>query len=544
MSRLHSVENLVKTKYVAPSGNVVQGATVSVAVEKTVDNAQDNTLYAIFVTKNQDLSALNVDVDFAVMQPLLQAQNFTGANKSQATIVNKAGKPVVVVGLGERPTLENLRVAAGLITTKARADKREQVVIYANTGLKIAQLDEVAIGYGRGGKTLATVDTVTVDVETVLDAIIRGALYNNWAHDKFVDAIFAVSKYVLVTEEDVSINAINTSVAGAESVTFAREIGSLRFSVADNTYMKNQAVAVAQANDDVLKIRVADKEELTKDGYNLILAVNQGSVDPCYIVAIEYTPPGYVENGVAPYAYVGKTLTFDTGGYDLKPPAAMEGMHCDKHGGCNTLSLMRFLALTRPQTGRKIVGVMTITDNEIGSKAVHPHTIIETVCLPVTGERAGKKTVAIDNTDAEGRLALADAVSFVQKNYSPARVTTMATLTGAIMISLGHHATGLFSNTKYVPAELSALGEVKGDLFWHMPILTQHHSELAGTDCDLKNITGQRWGGSSTAAAFIEQFVQEGVEFVHLDIAGVSSRPGNESTGATLNTLQAYIAKH
>lgn len=396
MSRLHSVENLVQTKYVAPSGNTVQGATVTVSVEKTVCPAQDNTLYALFLTKEQakDVSAVQVgDVDFAAMKPLLDAQNFTGAAGAQAVIVNKQNKPVIVVGLGERPTVETIRTVASAVTTKAKAQKRAQVVVYA-AAVTVAELDEVAIGYGNG-KGLSAVETVNVSFATVVDQIIRGLIYTNWEHDKFIDAAFAVSKMVIVTEEEISAEVLNNAVHGAESITFSREIGSLRFSVANNTYMKDQAVAVAAANSDVLKIKVADKAELQAGGYNLINAVNQGSWDQCYILAIEYTPPNYTETGVAPYAYVGKTLTFDTGGLDLKPPASMLDMHTDKLGGCNTLSLMRWLALARPQTGRKIVGVMTITDNEIGSKAVHPHTIIETKCVAVT---KGTKSVAIDNT--------------------------------------------------------------------------------------------------------------------------------------------------
>eukprot|EP00461_Guttulinopsis_vulgaris_P003094 UN03095 len=128
----------------------------------------------------------------------------------------------------------------------------------------------------------------------------------------------------------------------------------------------------------------------------------------------------------------------------------MVDMHCDKLGGCNTLGLMRYLALTRPNTTRQIVGVLTITDNEIGPDAVHPHTIIETKCV---AKEDGIISVAIDNTDAEGRLALADAVTFAQVEYKPCEITTQATLTGAVLFSLGHYATGLFTNLPGIRSE-------------------------------------------------------------------------------------------
>lgn len=546
MSRLHSVDNLVATKYVAQANNVVQGATATFTYidNATVDTAQDNTLYAVFVGKDfksdDKLAAAYPTIDWAAMAPLFDAQNFTGAS-GNATVVNKDGKPVFVVGLGAKPTNEKLRALAISITAKAREQKRANVVVYLPQ-TQVNELDELVLGYGKGVKgTEKSKQAPTANsAAQVVDIVIRGLLYNNWAHDLFLkEPVFAVKNFTLVGQA-VDIKVVAAAVHGGESVTFARELGSLRFSVANNTYMKDVLEKLASAHSDVFKIKVVARDQLMDEEYRLICAVNQGSWDPCYIVCIEYTPPGFVETeeNKRPHAFVAKTLTFDTGGYDLKPPAGMLDMHCDKHAGCNQLGIFRYLGLTRPETSKRIVGVWTITDNEIGSKAVHPHTIISTASV-----LGANVSVAIDNTDAEGRLALADAVTLVQKYYNPTRIVTQATLTGAILVTLGHNMTGLFTNAPAVPKEITSIGELTGERFWHLPILADNHKDLAGKDCDLKNITGSRWMGSSVAAAFIEHFVGDDVEFIHLDIAGTSSTPGNEAAGAPVNTLQKYAER-
>lgn len=546
MSRLHSVDNLVATKYAAQESNVVQGATATFTYVDSVDAAQANTLYAIFVAKDfqsdEKLAAAYPAVDWAAMAPLFEAQNFTGA-AGNATVVNKDGKPVFVLGMGAKPNNEKIRSLSQAIISKARDQKRDNVVVYLPQS-DIIERDELVLGYGKGVKgTEKTKQAPTVNCYAqVVDIVIRGLLYNNWAHDLFLqEPVFTVKNFTLVGEHVDGIHkVVADAVHGAESVTFARELGSLRFSVANNTYMKDTLVKLAEAHSDVFKIKVVAREQLMEEEYRLICAVNQGSWDPCYIVCIEYTPPGFVETeeNKRPHAFVAKTLTFDTGGYDLKPPAGMLDMHCDKHAGCNQLGVFRYLGLTRPNTSKRLVGVWTITDNEIGSKAVHPHTIISTASV-----RGANVSCAIDNTDAEGRLALADAVTLVQKYYNPAKIVTQATLTGAILITLGHNMTGLFTNSPALPQEICALGELTGERFWHLPILADNHKDLAGKDCDIKNITGARWMGSSVAAAFIEYFVGNDVEYVHLDIAGTSSTPGNEAAGTPVNTLQKYAAR-
>lgn len=530
---LHSVANLISTPYTAPAGVVVQGATAS--VEYVQQALVDKDVFtAVLVTQAQvaaQLADVAIDVDFAAAAALLQAQNFTGKASSTAFVATAAGQPVILVGLGDKPKAATLRAAVRVVTKQAIAQKRAKVQVVLPT-VAIPVLAGIPLGYGQGVKASQAnhEEEVALTQAELLNEVVRALFYDNWKHDLYLKEKYnAIRAFVLVGAGEVDIAAIHRAVHGAESLTFAREIGSLRMAVANNIYCKDQAVALQQAHSDVLSIKVLDKEELKKEQLNLILAVNQGSTIPPFIVALEYTPPNYVDTGKAPYAYVGKNLTFDTGGYDLKPAAGMFEMHIDKLGGCNTLSLMRYLALTRPATTRKVVGVMTITDNEIGPDAVHPNTIIQTP----------KGSVLIGNTDAEGRLALADAVQFVQKYYKPARITTMATLTGAIMIALGHTATGVFTNVPQAAEQLKRQGDLHGDNFWPMPVYQNNYDDMKPIEADLNNITGDRLMGSSVAAAFIDTFVDEGIEFVHLDIAGSSTDRQGLPTGASLPTLQA-----
>lgn len=215
--------------------------------------------------------------------------------------------------------------------------------------------------------------------------------------------------------------------------------------------------------------------------------------------------------------------------------------HKDKHAGCNQIGAFRYLALNRPATTQRIVGIWCITDNAIGSKAVHPHTIISTRHV---GNESGRISVAIDNTDAEGRLVLADGISFVQDYYHPTRITTSATLTGAIKTALGSYLTGLFTNAPYLLDKLLHIGELNQEPFWLMPLLPENIEDIQGEDgnggSDIKNM-GKKFMGSSNAAAFLDTFIGDGVEFIHWDIAGVSAQPGNPAAGVPVATFQHYL---
>lgn len=542
--RVLSVDNFLTTGYKALTAGQteVQGATVKFTIAAQAPDVDGLT--AIFVTPailaSEEIATQYPTIDWALAKAIAKAEGFTGAEKP-ITVVDKAGKAVIIVGVGENPTLASIRSAAQAIGCKAVSTKRDNVVVYVPSDLKATEIEATKLGYGKGvrgtDKTKATVPVITQC--QLVDTIVRGMLYNNWSHDLFTKKkAHVVGNFTLVGEK-ICIDVVSKAVHGAESVSFARELGSLRFATATNTYMKDVVEKLAHNNKDVFKIKVMDRKALLAEEYNLISAVNQGSWDQCYLVAVEYTPEGFDETNTEmaqPYSFVAKTLTFDTGGLDLKPPAGMLDMHCDKHAGCNQLGLFRYLALTRPKTDRKVVGVWAITDNEIGSKAVHPHTIIST-----TSVHGHNLSVAIDNTDAEGRLALADAVTFVQKYYNPMRIVTSATLTGAVLMSLGHYMTGLFTNAPYLVNDITTMGQRNGEPFWLLPMVSENYKDISGSDCDLKNITGGRWMGSSVAATFIDSFVGDNVEFVHWDIAGTSSKPGNEAAGTPTFTMQEYV---
>lgn len=541
--RPHAVETLIKVPFTKPEGLTIQGATAKVTYAKSVASDVD-ALHVVYINKEQfDNTTGSANVDLASNLPYLKAQGFKADAKTNAVIVNDKQQPVLAIGLGDlsknKFTANQFRDTVHAATKKAKALNKNHLVINLPTN-EIADLDKTMMGYGFGvkGTEFGFNKQNAVKAEELVHHTIRSAITANYMFDRYLkeDTIkaknFLVNEVTLVGDADVDANVIHTAVHAAESEVFTRAVGNLRVNVANNTYMKDLCEELVKTHSDAFTIRVLDREALKEQGYTLISAVGQGSVESPYIVTMEYTPPNYTETEDAKaIAVIGKTLTFDTGGLDLKPPAAMLEMHMDKLGGCTTLGLARAFALTRPQTKNKVVFTLGICENAIGPASYYPKVIIDTV----------KGSVSVDNTDAEGRLVLADAFQFTQKHYKIGKIIDMATLTGAILITLGHFATGLFTNNKQIAEDITATGERYGELFWNLPILSQNHEQLNGTDCDITNISKERWCGSSTAAAFLEKYVEDGVEFCHLDIAG--SAYTTETTGACLATLYDYVSK-
>jgi len=207
-------------------------------------------------------------------------------------------------------------------------------------------------------------------------------------------------------------------------------------------------------------------------------------------------------------ALIGKGITFDTGGLNLKPTGGIENMHLDMSGCAAVLGTIKAAAAAKLPVN--IVAVIALAENAIGPNAVKPHTIVPTF----------KGSVEINNTDAEGRLALADAFMYVQKTHQPKRMIDMATLTGACVVALGECAAGVFTNTPELAKQLSDSGSRVHERCWPMPILPEHVAELKGVYSDHRSTGSSKTGGACTAAAFLQKFVEDGVQWAHVDIAG------------------------
>lgn len=260
-----------------------------------------------------------------------------------------------------------------------------------------------------------------------------------------------------------------------------------------------------------VKITVLDEKELERIGAGGILAVGQGSARPPRLVIMEYNGTGKT-GGKPDLALVGKGITFDTGGISIKPSSGMASMKYDMGGAAAVVGTMR--ALAGRQANAHVVAVVALAENMPGGNAYRPGDIITSL---------SGKTVEIDNTDAEGRLVLMDALTYVQRNYKPKTVIDLATLTGAVRVALGNVMAGIFSNTDTLWKQINKAGNAVNEPGWRLPLHQRFTQAMQSSDfADLTNST-PGGGGSSTAAAFLEQFIEKGTKWAHCDIAAMAS---------------------
>jgi leucyl aminopeptidase len=216
-----------------------------------------------------------------------------------------------------------------------------------------------------------------------------------------------------------------------------------------------------------------------------------------------------------PLALVGKGVTFDTGGISIKPAAAMDEMKGDMGGAAAVAGTIRALAQRKAKAN--VVGIVALVENMPGANAQRPGDIVTTM---------SGQTIEVLNTDAEGRLILADAVWYAQDKFNPTAVIDLATLTGAMIVSLGHEYAGVFSNDEDLVQGLIAAGQSEGEPVWRMPLSAAYDKMMDTPNADMKNISGKPTAGSITAAQFIKRFVKDGVPWAHIDIAGTATKPG------------------
>ena len=282
-----------------------------------------------------------------------------------------------------------------------------------------------------------------------------------------------------------------------------------------------------------VEVEVLDRAAMEKLGMGALLGVAQGSAREGRLLVLRWNGAA---KDAAPVAFVGKGVTFDTGGISIKPAQGMESMKWDMGGAGAVAGAMKALALRKAKAN--IVGICGLVENMPGGNAQRPGDVVTTM---------SGQTVEVINTDAEGRLVLADAVTYVQRNYRPTTIVDLATLTGAILISLGHEWAGLFSNNDELVAQLQQAGEESGDKLWRMPLGEPFDRLIDSPIADMKNV-GPREGGSITAAQFIQRFIDEGVRWAHIDMAGKawSDKPATTyekgATGFGVRLLDEYVA--
>ncbi|MBQ8481732.1 MAG: leucyl aminopeptidase [Alphaproteobacteria bacterium] len=264
-----------------------------------------------------------------------------------------------------------------------------------------------------------------------------------------------------------------------------------------------------------LQVDILDEVKMTELGFNLAMAVGQGSVNRPKIVVIKWK--GNPEDAGFKVGLVGKGVTFDSGGISIKPAANMGDMKQDMAGAAVMTATMKSVALQNIK--QNIVAVVGLVENMPSGASYRPGDVIKSM---------SGQTVEVNNTDAEGRLVLADCLTYIQKSFHPEYVIDMATLTGAIVIALGNTFAGLFANSAKLISELRAAGEYSGERVWEMPMDKEYDKQMDSTIADMKN-TGGRAAGSATAACFLRRFIEKDTKWAHIDIAGMDLSDGSKT---------------
>jgi len=310
---------------------------------------------------------------------------------------------------------------------------------------------------------------------------------------------------VMCSKPEEATEAATPLLAVAEGAFMTRDLTNAPANVLTTTNFAEQLVEMESLG---LKVEVLDEEELANLGMRTLLSVGQGSDSPSKVVVMRW------EGGAdeaAPLALVGKGVVFDTGGISLKPGAGMEDMTMDMGGAGVVSGVMRTLA--RRKARANVVGLVGIVENMPSGNAIRPGDVIKTM----KGD-----TVEVINTDAEGRLVLCDVMWYAQDRFKPAAMIDLATLTGAVIIGLGHENAGVFSNDDTLCNAFLKAAESEGEGAWRLPLGQGYDDQLKSRIADMKNIGG-RPAGSITAAQFLKRFVKEDTPWIHLDIAGVAS---------------------
>ena len=412
---------------------------------------------------------------------------------------------------------------------KADADKRRHNLERAG-GAVIAK-------YLRSGETELVLDLSQAGLSAEdAGAVLLGAKLRSWAHDKYRTKLTSDKQISLSTVHVVGAPA-GTDADWERNAAIARGVEFTKKLVTEPANIVYPESFVALCEEAFAgtgaELIVLDEAQMTELGMGALLGVGQGSVRESRLLAIRWNGGN---PGDKPSVFVGKGVTFDTGGISIKPAPGMEDMKWDMGGAGAVAGGM--LALVSRQAKANVVGVMGLVENMPDGNAIRPGDVLTTM---------SGQTVEVLNTDAEGRLVLCDALNWAQEQFNPAHIVDFATLTGAMIVALGNEHGGLFANDDALADKLLAAGKTTDDKLWRMPIGPAYDKLINSPIADMKNIGG-RWAGSITAAQFLHRFIKKGTPWAHCDIAGMvwSDKPGatheKGATGYGARLIDQFVA--
>ena len=469
--------------------------------DSPVEIACDTLLIGAFASGDgTKLDEPGTEIDRALDDGLsehLRASNFK-AKVGDISVVPTFGKvragSVAVIGLGERDKLDDTTIRRAVGAAGRRLSERSSLAI-ALSGHAQAAAEGLLLGAYRFGR------------------------YKTDDQKKKAERIF------LLGADDATIGR---ATALADATWIARDLTNEPASTLTPEALAARAREIADVAG--IHCEVWEEDRLREEAFGGLLAVAAGSQQPPRFIALRYAPKGATKK----IAIVGKGITYDSGGLSLKDASSMETMKTDMAGAAAVLGTMSALGRLQPKI--EVLGFVPATENMPGGRAIKPGDVIT---------HYGGKTTEVLNTDAEGRLVLADALAYASEQ-GPEAIVDIATLTGSIMVALGKKATGLFSNDDALLEELRTAGERAGERLWPMPLFDEYRKELDSDIADMKNV-GSRWGGAIIAALFLREFVGEGIAWAHLDIAG-AARADNDyeekvkgGTGVAVRTLVEWI---
>lgn len=417
-------------------------------------------------------------------------EEFSG--KRDQTLAADAGSAVgspriLLYGLGKpsdfRPETFRRAVAKAVAIGEHARAVRVTIVLPANSGASDATL----VRAGAEGAVLGSY---------------RYTKFKSDSHRAEIKALNFLGSSKKTPEIDA---ALDLAVAGAEATNFTRDLVNEPAGTQPPSELSRAAKSLAGKT---VQVNVYTGKDLEKLGARAILAVSAGSLEPPQLIELVYKPAGKAKGKRRRVAVVGKGLTFDSGGLSLKTADGMMTMKCDMAGAAAVLGLFRALPKVAPDV--EVIGVIAASENMPGARAQKPGDVIRTM---------SGKTIEVLNTDAEGRLVLADALHYARTKHKPDCMIDLATLTGAVVVGLGDWYAGAMGNDEALLQEVLEAGKRAEEKFWPLPLDEDMRSKMDSDIADLKNISGDRWGGSITAGLFLREFVGDS-PWVHLDIAG------------------------
>jgi len=424
---------------------------------------------------------------------------------SETTIFYSENCPVIVIGLGKADEFETecIRKVGGTLVKKAIIKKYAHVACENFGGMSSAPF----------GRALA-------------EGLVLGSYQFNDYLTKKKDELFELDK---VTVSGGSRVGIDKGSIVASGVCFARNLGNHPGNVTTPTRLAHEAKKIGRRGK--MKVSVFDREKFTEIGMGALAGVAAGTDEPPKFILMEYWG---TKKSVKPKVLVGKGLTFDSGGISIKPAAKMDEMKFDMCGSAVVLGCMQVIATLKPKIN--VVAAISSTENLSGAKAYKPGDILTAY---------NGKTIEVLNTDAEGRLILADALSYVSKHYDPAFIFDFATLTGAVLVALGHIATGIMGTNEKLIEKVKKSSAKTGEKVWEFPLWKEYCEQVESKIADVKNIGAPMQAGTIAGGAFLKEFVGEDIPWVHFDIAGTAwgekEKPYGPKTGATGNVIRLVL---